>query len=100
MEHYFEEISDSEMKYTKIGLFVVEHIEKTAQIRENEIEIPVFVVMTNHIHLIIFIDEPRRDAPSASTENVGRNTSITTKKTHSTSKETHSMRLYGGGNQK
>lgn len=67
MKHFFGEISVGEMKYTEIGLYVVEQIEKTIQLRENEVEIPVFAVMPNHIHLIVFIDEPnRRDAPSAS----------------------------------
>lgn len=66
MEHFFGEISGSEMKYTKIGMYAVEQIEKTAQLRGNETEIPVFAVMPNHIHLIVFINEPRRDALSAS----------------------------------
>ena len=55
-----------EMKYTEIGWYAVTQIEKTAKIREDEAEIPVFVVMPNHIHLIVFIDEPRRDASNAS----------------------------------
>ncbi len=54
------------MKYTEIGWYAVTQIEKTAKIREDEAEIPVFVVMPNHIHLIVFIDEPRRDASNAS----------------------------------
>lgn len=70
MEHYFGKISDGEMNYTAIGLFAVEQIEKTTQLRKGEAEIPVFVVMPNHIHLIVFIDPPRRDAPSASLKDI------------------------------
>ena len=66
MKHFFGEISNMEMKYTEIGWYAVTQIEKTAKIREDEAEIPVFVVMPNHIHLIVFIDEPRRDASNAS----------------------------------
>ncbi|WP_436414641.1 transposase [Petrimonas sp.] len=62
MEHYFGEISGSEMKYSKMGLFAVKQIENST-LHYPYAEIPLYVVMPNHIHLIIFIDSAdRRDA--------------------------------------
>ena len=47
-------------------------IEQTAIIRQNDVEIPMFVVMPNHVHLIVVYNRvvPCRDASNASESNV------------------------------
>lgn len=54
-EHYFGEIKDGKMKYTEIGLCALENIENIT-VHYPYAEIPLYVVMPNHIHLIVFID--------------------------------------------
>lgn len=72
MEHFFGEISNNEIKYTEIGWSAVREIQKTAQIWEDEIVIPIFAVMPNHIHLIVFIDAPHRRDASHASQNASR----------------------------
>ncbi len=55
MAHFFGEISNSEMNFTEIGLCAVENIENIT-IHYPYAEIPLYVVMPNHIHLVVFID--------------------------------------------
>ena len=56
MEHFFGKISDGEMKYSEIGLFAVEQIANITS-HYPYAEIPLYVVMPNHVHLIVFIDD-------------------------------------------
>ena len=60
-KHYFGEIVDAEMHYTKIG-----EIARQALISLHThyayVEVPLFVVMPNHVHAIISIHE-KKDAP-------------------------------------
>ena len=53
-KHYFGEIYDGEMHLTPIGLFVTEQLTKASTFSV-DIEIPLFVVMPNHIHAMVSI---------------------------------------------
>lgn len=55
MEHFFGGIKNVEMKFTEIGLFVSEQIGNATQ-HYPYAEIPLYIVMPNHAHLIVFID--------------------------------------------
>lgn len=59
------------MEYTEIGRYAVEQIQNITS-RYPYAEIPLHVVMPNHIHLIVFID----DIPPVSRRDVARNVSI------------------------
>ena len=80
-EMYFGDVVDGKMELSEIGKWAVTQIEQTAIIRQNDVEIPMFVVMPNHVHLIIVCSnvvgghtrcvptnpaEPCRDASNAS----------------------------------
>ncbi|MBR4468808.1 MAG: hypothetical protein IKS53_05170 [Bacteroidales bacterium] len=73
------------MELSEIGEWAVKQIEQTAIIRQNDVEIPMFVVMPNHVHLIVVysnvnggrtrcvptdLSDPCRDASNASASNV------------------------------
>lgn len=53
-KHFFGEIADNKMRFSKIGRFCKENLEKANSFNDN-IEIIVFTVMPNHIHAIIRI---------------------------------------------
>ena len=67
-ELYFGDVVDGRMELSEIGQWVQTQIEQTAVIRQNDVEIPIFVVMPNHVHLIVVYNRvvPRRDASNAS----------------------------------
>lgn len=88
---YFGDVVDGRMELSEIGEWVVTQIEQTAIIRQNDVEIPMFVVMPNHVHLIVVysnvnggrtqccgrtrcvptdLPDPCRDASNASVSNV------------------------------
>ena len=50
---YFGDVVDGRMELSEIGEWAVKQIEQTAIIRQNDVEIPLFVVMPNHVHLIV-----------------------------------------------
>lgn len=52
-ELYFGDVIDGQMVLSEIGRWAVTQIEQTAIIRQNDVEIPMFVVMPNHVHLIV-----------------------------------------------
>ena len=57
-EHYFGEITDGVMNLSEVGKCLQEQITKTPEIRADmNVEIPLFVIMPNHVHLIIIIGE-------------------------------------------
>ena len=60
-EHYFGRIQDGEMRLTRIGECAQRKLEELAS-HYKYVEVPLFVVMPNHIHAIICIREPK-DAP-------------------------------------
>jgi REP element-mobilizing transposase RayT len=67
-ELYFGDVVDGKMELSEIGKWAVTQIEQTAIIRQNDVEIPMFVVMPNHVHLIVICNrvDPCRDASNAS----------------------------------
>ena len=70
-ELYFGDVVDGKMELSEIGQWAVAQIKQTAVIRQNEVEIPMYVVMPNHIHLIVVFNRvsPCRDALNASVLN-------------------------------
>ena len=50
--HFFGEIEDAEMLFTEIGKYAQYCISQIEQLHQNVI-VPYFVVMPNHVHLII-----------------------------------------------
>ena len=71
-ELYFGDVVDGQMALSEIGQWAVTQIEQTAIIRQDDLEIPMYVVMPNHIHLIVVFNRValRRDASNASEINV------------------------------
>lgn len=67
-ELYFGDVVDGQMILSEIGKWAVTQIEQTAIIRQNDVEIPMFVVMPNHVHLIVVYNrvDPCKDASNAS----------------------------------
>ena len=65
---YFGDVVDGKMELSEIGQWTAKQIEQTAIIRQNDVEIPLFVVMPNHVHLIVVYNRvvPCRDASNAS----------------------------------
>ena len=55
-EHYFGEIVDGEMRLTAVGAYVQQCI---GEIPEHNVYayVPLFVVMPNHIHMVVIIDD-------------------------------------------
>lgn len=70
-ELYFGDIVDGRMNLSEIGEWTVKQIEQTAIIRQNDVEIPMFVVMPNHVHLIVVYNRvvPCRDTSNVSVSN-------------------------------
>jgi REP element-mobilizing transposase RayT len=71
-EHYFGKIENGEMQLSEMGKFACHNLQNV-NIHYPYAEIPLFVVMPNHIHTIVFIDgnigDSRRDvARNVSTE--------------------------------
>jgi len=53
--HYFGEIKDSEMRLTEIGK-VTEQCLRDISMHFTHVDVPLYVVMPNHIHAIIVVD--------------------------------------------
>ena len=72
---YFGDVVDGQMMLSEIGKWAVTQIEQTAIIRQNDVEIPMYVVMPNHVHLIVVYNrvEPCRDTQRVSADNVSDN---------------------------
>lgn len=57
-QHFFGEIADGVMNLSEIGKCLHEQIVKTPSMRADmNVEIPSFVIMPNHVHLIVIIGE-------------------------------------------
>ena len=56
-EHYFGEITNGEMRLSEIGRYADECIKNIPQHNLYAI-VPLYVIMPNHIHLIVVIDDP------------------------------------------
>lgn len=65
-ESFFGNIHDGKMFFSDIGLYAEEQI-KNVRSHYPYAEIPLWVVMPNHIHLIVVIDNGRDGARSVST---------------------------------
>ena len=65
-EHYFGEIEDGKMVLSEIGDYTRQCIEQISQ-HNPYAEIPLYVIMPNHLHMIVFIVETV--APSPQTQN-------------------------------
>ena len=56
-ELYFGDVVDGRMELSEIGEYALQCIEKIPEINDN-VAVPEFVVMPNHIHMIVIIDNP------------------------------------------
>ena len=68
--HFFGEVYGGEMRMTSIGKMLKQEIEKTEKIRGGEVSIPLYVIMPNHVHLIVVVS--CRDACDASLQGQGQ----------------------------
>ena len=59
-EHYFGEIHDGKMQLTVVGEYTQQCVRKIEEIN-SDVKVPLFVIMPNHIHLIVFIDGVREN---------------------------------------
>ena len=77
-ELYFGDVVDGRMELSEIGEWAVKQIEQTAIIRQNDVEIPLFVVMPNHIHMIVVFS----DGDNGRTQYSGRTRCVPTDPTN------------------
>ena len=54
-EHYFGEVHDGQTRLTAVGEYTKQCIEKISEINQ-DVDVPLYVIMPNHIHLIVVID--------------------------------------------
>lgn len=66
--HYLGTILNGQMNHSRIGMFVEDQI-NNASLYFPEIEVPLHVIMPNHIHMIVCVGS-RRDMPSACGPNI------------------------------
>ncbi|MDE6555477.1 MAG: transposase [Duncaniella sp.] len=55
-KHYFGEIENGEMILSDVGIYLKEQLERCKELFSNLI-IPVYVIMPNHLHFIVSINE-------------------------------------------
>ena len=78
-ELYFGDVVDGRMELSEIGEYALRCIEKIPEINDNVV-VPEFVVMPNHVHMIVIVDNPiewpddgrlpQCDSPTAPNENM------------------------------
>ena len=56
-ELYFGDVVDGRMELSEIGEYALQCIEKIPEINDN-VAVPEYVVMPNHVHMIVIIDNP------------------------------------------
>lgn len=56
-ELYFGDVVDGRMELSEIGEYALQCIVKISEINDN-VAVPEFVVMPNHVHMIVIIDNP------------------------------------------
>ncbi len=54
---YFGDVVDGRMELSEIGDYALRCIEKIPEINDN-MAVPEFVVMPNHVHMIVIVDNP------------------------------------------
>ena len=59
-EHYFGKITNGEMELNALGEYLLQNLQNVS-LHYPYAEIPLFVIMPNHIHAIVIIDDTRRD---------------------------------------
>ena len=63
-EHFFGEIKDGTMTLSEIGDYLKQQILSTPQVRPDmNIEIPIFTIMPNHVHLLVVIGDNVYNTP-------------------------------------
>ena len=65
--HFFGEIYGEEMKLTPIGVYCRQQIE-TLSNHYPHVEIPMYVVMSNHVHMVVCVDGRRTHEPCVPTK--------------------------------
>lgn len=60
-EHYFGEVRNGQTQLTAVGEYTKQCIEKISEINQ-DVDVPLYVIMPNHIHLIVIIDGDKPDA--------------------------------------
>ena len=56
-ELYFGDVVDGRMELSEIGEYALRCIDKIPEINDN-VAVPEFVVMPNHVHMIVIVDNP------------------------------------------
>lgn len=64
-KHYLGEIYNEEMHLSNIGKYITSQLDSASELCR-DIDVPLYVVMPNHIHAIVCVN--RRDMPSACLE--------------------------------
>ena len=54
---YFGDVVDGRMELSEIGEYALQSIGKISEINDN-VAVPEFVVMPNHVHMIVIVDNP------------------------------------------
>ena len=75
-EHYFGEVHDGQTQLSAVGECLQQEIEKTKIVRCGDVEIPLYVIMPNHVHMIVIIHGCRRDALNASANQTDTNDAL------------------------
>ena len=73
-EHYFGKISydqnnEAQMEYTEMGRYAEECIGQIGKLH-NDVDVPLRVVMPNHIHLLVVVQRNTSETPSVQTSTV------------------------------
>ena len=97
-ELYFGDVVNGKMELSQIGEYAVKQIEQTAIIRQNDVEIPMYVVMPNHVHLIVVYNRvvPCRDTSNVSASNVSASNVSASELSQSEPEDTRGVSLQFG----
>ncbi|MBR3566938.1 MAG: hypothetical protein IKN94_01550 [Salinivirgaceae bacterium] len=63
-EHYFGEVRDGQTQLTAVGEYTKQCIEKIGEINQ-DVDVPLYVIMPNHIHLIVIISDDKHNENNA-----------------------------------
>ncbi|MDO5664072.1 MAG: hypothetical protein Q4G63_02295 [Bacteroidia bacterium] len=69
-EYYFGKITNGEMQLTEIGKYADKCVMEIQNLH-SDIIVPMYVVMPNHIHLIVIVETPVIDTPNVETSHRG-----------------------------
>jgi REP element-mobilizing transposase RayT len=94
-EHYFGEVHDGQTQLTAVGECLQQEIEKTKIVRCGDVEIPLYVIMPNHVHMIVIIHGCRRDALNASAINADARGETDTGANRETDARSASLQRFG-----